>query len=328
MRQALADNRITRIFKDVIAVVDGVTKYLQEVLLPTLRQFRVPERYVEKIADTAALQMVSLLRHWDDLAFRKTILLLGMEEGDFYEPAGKTDVKRFVVVTLRNSPLETIQSDHYASAGMTRSLSDQDVKAITGGAIRFFNSLDFSAMCRQAKVCAADDFYQEIAERHPAAWTALRVLGTTSAKTVDFPKVRFDDPFSAGAYCAAIDDHRSEDEPLSLSRKVVYDGYSPEWDPQLQALLTHLTAAPGGTLVVDSMKSVTRNFEKLMDVLEFLLTRNGVFASANFYIENGHVERRMKPLRAGHTSREMDANIRRTAGLGYRHAAALKMALN
>lgn len=156
-------------FKDVIAVVDGVTKYLQEVLLPSLRQFQVPERYAEKIADTAALQVVSLLRHWDDLAFRKAILLLGMEDGDFYEPAERTDVKRFVVVTLRNSPIETIQSDHYASVGMTGSLSDQDVKAITGGAIRFFNPSDFSAMCRQAKACAEDDCSQEIAERHPAA---------------------------------------------------------------------------------------------------------------------------------------------------------------
>ena len=323
----MTDNKIILLFKDVIAVVEKVTQYLQEVLLPTLRQFQVPEAYAEKIADTVALQMVSFLRHWDDLAFRRTILLLGMEEGDFYEPAGKADVKRFVVVTLRNSPVETIQSDHYASAGMKRSLSDQNVKTITGGAIRFFNSLDFSEMCRQAKACTGDDFYQEVADRHPVAWAALRALGTSSAKTVDFPSVRSDNPFSANGYCMADSDHKAADTQTSLSRKVVYDGYSPEWDPQLQALLAHLTAAPGGALVVDSVKSLTRNFEKLMDILEFLLTRNGVFASANFYIENGHVERRMKPLRAGHNSREMDANISQTAGLGYRHAAALKLAL-
>ena len=33
---------------------------------------------------------------------------------------------------------------------------------------------------------------------------------------------------SAGAYRAAVDDNRSEDEQLSLSRKVVYDGYPPD----------------------------------------------------------------------------------------------------
>lgn len=70
-------------------------------------------------------------------------MLLGSEEGPFYEPAGKADVKCFIVVTLRNSPIETIQSDNYVSAGMQNSLSSQDVKEITSGAIRFFNPLDF-----------------------------------------------------------------------------------------------------------------------------------------------------------------------------------------
>ena len=59
------------------------------------------------------------------------------------------------------------------------------------------------------------------------------------------------------------------------------------------------------------------------DILEFLLTHDLKFASTNFYIENGHVERRIKPLRAGHTSKEIQKNLSQTAGLGYRHAAAL-----
>lgn len=35
---------------------------------------------------TIHTQMTSLLRHWDDRAFLDTILLLGLEEGSFYEP--------------------------------------------------------------------------------------------------------------------------------------------------------------------------------------------------------------------------------------------------
>lgn len=124
-------------------------------------------------------------------------MLLGSEEGPFYEPAGKADVKCFIVVTLRNSPIETIQSDNYVSAGMQNSLSSQDVKEITSGAIRFFNPLDFSSMCLQAKNCSGYDYYQEIVERHPAAWAALRALGTTSAKIIDYPKVQYDTPFQS-----------------------------------------------------------------------------------------------------------------------------------
>ena len=93
--------------------------------------------------------------------------------------------------------------------------------------------------------------------------------------------------------------------------------------PQLLEVLRSLSPSSKSIFVVESLKSATRNFEKLLDILEFLLTHDLKFASTNFYIENGHVERRIKPLRAGHTSKEIQKNLSQTAGLGYRHAAAL-----
>lgn len=304
-------------------MVEKVTQYLQDVLVPTLDHFRVPAAYTRQIIDTVELQMISFLRHWDDLAFRRTLLLLGSEEGPFYEPAGKVDVKCFVVVTLRNSPIETIQSDNYASAGMQSSLSSQNVKTITSGAIRFFNPLDFSSMCLQAKKCSGCDYYQEIVERHPVAWAALRALGTTSAKIIDYPKVQYNNPFSIEACNEIQINGEDESQKERLTKKVIFNGYSAMWDPQLLELLRKLSSSSGNIFVVESLKSATRNFEKLMDILEFLLTHDLKFVSTNFYMENGHVERRVKPLRAGHTSKETEKNLSQTAGLGYRHAAAL-----
>ncbi|MDD5906449.1 MAG: hypothetical protein PUC60_07510 [Clostridiales bacterium] len=304
-------------------MVEKVTQYLQDVLVPTLDHFRVPAAYTRQIIDTVELQMISFLQHWDDLAFRRTLLLLGSEEGPFYEPAGKVDVKCFVVVTLRNSPIETIQSDNYASAGMQSSLSSQNVKTITSGAIRFFNPLDFSSMCLQAKKCSGCDYYQEIVERHPVAWAALRALGTTSAKIIDYPKVQYNNPFSIEACNEIQINGEDESQKERLTKKVIFDGYSAMWDPQLLELLQKLSSSSGNIFVVESLKSATRNFEKLMDILEFLLTHDLKFVSTNFYMENGHVERRVKPLRAGHTSKETEKNLSQTAGLGYRHAAAL-----
>ena len=304
-------------------MVEKVTQYLQDVLVPTLDHFRVPAAYTRQIIDTVELQMISFLRHWDDLAFRRTLLLLGSEEGPFYEPAGKVDVKCFVVVTLRNSPIETIQSDNYASAGMQSSLSSQNVKTITSGAIRFFNPLDFSSMCLQAKKCSGCDYYQEIVERHPVAWAALRALGTTSAKIIDYPKVQYNNPFSIEACNEIQINGEDESQKERLTKKVIFDGYSAMWDPQLLELSQKLSSSSGNIFVVESLKSATRNFEKLMDILEFLLTHDLKFVSTNFYMENGHVERRVKPLRAGHTSKETEKNLSQTAGLGYRHAAAL-----
>lgn len=304
-------------------MVEKVTQYLQDVLVPTLDHFRVPAAYTRQIIDTVELQMISFLRHWDDLAFRRTLLLLGSEEGPFYEPAGKVDVKCFVVLTLRNSPIETIQSDNYASAGMQSSLSSQNVKTITSGAIRFFNPLDFSSMCLQAKKCSGCDYYQEIVERHPVAWAALRALGTTSAKIIDYPKVQYNNPFSIEACNEIQINGEDESQKERLTKKVIFDGYSAMWDPQLLELLQKLSSSSGNIFVVESLKSATRNFEKLMDILEFLLTHDLKFVSTNFYMENRHVERRVKPLRAGHTSKETEKNLSQTAGLGYRHAAAL-----
>ena len=265
-------------------MVEKVTQYLQDVLVPTLDHFRVPAAYTRQIIDTVELQMISFLRHWDDLAFRRTLLLLGSEEGPFYEPAGKVDVKCFVVVTLRNSPIETIQSDNYASAGMQSSLSSQNVKTITSGAIRFFNPLDFSSMCLQAKKCSGCDYYQEIVERHPVAWAALRALGTTSAKIIDYPKVQYNNPFSIEACNEIQINGEDESQKERLTKKVIFDGYSAMWDPQLLELLQKLSSSSGNIFVVESLKSATRNFEKLMDILEFLLTHDLKFVSTNFYM--------------------------------------------
>lgn len=106
-------------------------------------------------------------------------------------------------------------------------------------------------------------------------------------------------------------------------RKVILDGYDPAIDPSLAAFLLHLNSSDHGALIVDSFKALTRNAEKLFHVLEFLLSRGRVFATSNFYLENGHVERRVKPLHAGHTTSEMLRNLSQTSGLGYQHRITL-----
>ena len=116
----------------------------------------------------------------------------------------------------------------------------------------------------------------------------------------------------------------SRDEMLRMTLHVNgKPDYSPEIEPPLMAFLKMLSADSNGALIVDSLKSVTRNITKLLSILEFLLTRDLIFASTNYYMENGHVERRMKPLRAGHSTNDMLRNVSNTSGLGYKHKAAL-----
>lgn len=305
--------------------MNAIAYYLENILMPTLRKYGVSDSFIKYTIEIADLQINSLLRHWDDLSFRKTMLLLGSEEGPFYGPAAKFDTKCFVVVTIRNSPIEIIQSDGFQSAGLPDAISDSEVKAITGDAIRYFNTKDFFTLCQKAKNSSKPDLYQDIIAKYPVAWSALQHLATTSAKVVDYEKVHFDHPYQFEADIQSVTNSAIENvAKKAVKVKSIFDGYSLEMDPQLLELLHTITENIGGALVVDSFKSATRNFENLLRIIEFLLTRNSIFTTSNYYLENGHVERRIKPLQAAHTFSQMEHNMSQLSGLGRRHAATLK----
>ena len=303
--------------------MDAVSHYLNQILAPRLRSYGVSERFLLYTIDTINTQMTSLLRHWDDRVFRNTVLLLGLEEGSYYEPPCKIDVRCFVVVTIRNSPIETIQSDAYAEAGLSKYLSSQGVKEITSEAIRYFSTQDFSMLSKQARSSVKADLYSEIKHQHPIAWTALEKIAMTSAKAVDYSKVSFSEPFSFDGW--------AEDTTKTIEKTdfdpIIFDAYTPEFDSNLLQILQAITSTPGSALVVDAFKVISRNANKLMDVIELLLTRDHALVTTNYYLTNGHVERRIKPLRAAHTIEEMKLNFTQTDQLGYRHKAELKQYL-
>ena len=299
--------------------MDAVSHYLNHILTPRLRSYGVTEQFLLYTVSTIHTQMTSLLRHWNDRVFRNTVLLLGMEEGSFYEPPAKIEVRCFVVVAIRNSPIETIQSDTYPEAGLSQILNSKDVKEITSEAIRYFSKQDFAELCSQAKLSTKRDLYLELAEEHPIAWAALQCLAGMQGKTADYPPVQVEEPY----HLDGIDDGTEGTAEPGKLVVGVYDGYSPEIEPPLVEYLKMLSADSNGVLIVDSFKSVTRNIVKLMGILEFLLTRNLLFVSTNYYLENGHVERRMKLLRAGHSTRDMKRNMADTTGLAYKHRLLL-----
>lgn len=301
-----------------------MSDYLQSILVPFLARRGVSESFIDYTAQIIERQGTSLLRNWDDLSFRKTMLLLGSEEGPFYEPAGKTDAKCFVVVAIRNSPLETIQSENYQEAGLATSLSNDDVKAITGSAIRYFNPLDFSLLSQKAKACDQPDLYRDIAAKYPVAWAALRSLGSASAKVIDYPSVPVIAPYQFPQHLLPAAGSGANGAQTGRMAVSCYDGYTPAVDAILLEQLQKIVSTPNGALLVDAFKTASRNFEKLLQIIEYVLTRGKAFVTSNYYLENGHVERRIHPLRAGHTVKEMQYHFTQTSGLGIKHSVALK----
>ena len=260
--------------------MDAVSHYLNHILTPRLRGYGVTEQFLLYTVSTIHTQMTSLLRHWNDREFRNTVLLLGMEEGSFYEPPAKIEVRCFVVVTIRNSPIEMLQSNSYAEAGLSQGLGKKEVKEITSEAIRYFSKQDFAELCGQAKFRTERDLYLELAEKHPVAWASLQCLAGMRGKTADYPPVQVEAPY----HLDGIDDCVEETAEPGKLVVGVYDGYSPEIEPPLVEYLKALSADSIGVLIVDSFKSVTRNVTKLMGILEFLLTRNLPFVSTNFIL--------------------------------------------
>ena len=299
----------------------ALQNYFDNKLAPRLRKYGACDGFIKYTIETIDQQATSLLKNWDDIAFRKTILLLGSEEGPFYEPAGKYDTKCFVVVAIRNSPIEALQSDNYLESGLEKPILDADIKTLTGEAIRFFNALDFNALCQEAKESTKLDLYRNISAKYPVAWKALQYCANTSAKIIEYEKASVKMPYELPKCAQNLANNEITDGVV----KSVFDGYSPEIDPPLREILQKILTDSIEAFVTDSFKTISRNPKKLVKILEYLLTHNKAFASSNYYLENGHVERRIKPLKAAHTSAEMELNLSQLQGLGPKHSATLKL---
>ena len=89
-----------------MTVIQG---YTQSVLLPQLRSLALSKRQREIVLEDVSRRLESLLFHWNDRAFRRTILMLGTEEATFWEPqAASLEIRSLVVVAVRNSLIEDL----------------------------------------------------------------------------------------------------------------------------------------------------------------------------------------------------------------------------
>lgn len=303
-----------------------IDRYLNNKLAPVLRMYGAKEDYISETLKVIESQMYSLLKIWRDVPRRKAILLLGAEEGLFYEPPSKKDVRCFVVVTIRNSPLERIQSDAYAVTGASKPLTNAEVRSITSNAIQYFNVFDFEKLSIEAQAHQEKNIYGMLFASHPVTTAALIHLANSSKKQIDYPSVLINHPYEL----TEIQEYRSEEKATtdSHSKNVVFDGFSSMIDPELKDLLVKVTTSSIKVFLTPSFKSLTRNPEILMDILEFLLSYECAFVTPNFCFENGHVEKRINLLRACHTDEEAVKNYQQYSQLGFKHRMYIKTTLS
>ena len=280
----------------------GIQEYLYDLINNQIREIKY--RYREKIAADIKNRMCSLLSRWEQDEIRDTILFVTDEEALFYKPEAEDNVRRFVVATIRNSMLEVAASVNCDEFRMQNPLSDEKIKDITSNAVCYFKQCEIDVLQNEAKTLEYEDIYGEAIQKYPLAWTVLKKAATLKNEEYVFEEV----------HEAYVEDVR-ETFVENTYKKVICDGYSLKFDDYLKEELGNVISGRLDIFYVDCFKCLTRNFEKILHVLQIILQNEKAFVTCNYYISNGRIEKRNKILRACHYEKDMFDNIRNYNGL-------------
>ncbi len=280
----------------------GIQEYLSDLLNNQLGEIKY--RYRVKIVEDIKDRMCSLLSRWEEEDFRKTVLFVTDEEALFYEPPAPDDVRRFVVATIRNSMLEVAASVNCSQFKMSESLSNEKVKSITSNAICYFRQCEFETLQNEAGNMQYADVYGEAIQKYPLAWTVLKRAAATEDRENVFETVH-------EVNLETVKGIFSENK----CKVAIYDGYSLEFDERLQEELENVLSGRIDIFYVDCFKGLSRNFEKILHVLQIILENGKAFVTCNYYISDGRIEKRKRILRAFHNESEVYDNMRNFTGL-------------
>lgn len=280
----------------------GIQEYLYDLLNNQLRDIKY--RYREQIVNDIKNRMCSLLVRWEQEDFRRTILFVTDEEALFYEPAVSDDVRRFVVATIRNSMFEVAASANCSQLRMQEPLSNEKIKSITSKAIHYFTQCKFENLQNEAKSLKYVDVYGEAIQKYPLAWTVLKKVALATDTVEVFDKLHEENFENVGEMFFE-----------NKCKMVVCDGYSLEFDDYLKEELENIISGRVDFFYVDCFKGLSRNFEKVLHVLQIILQSGKAFVTCNYYISDGRIEKRRRILRAFHCQKDVSDNIRNLNGL-------------
>jgi hypothetical protein len=265
------------------------------------------------VTEDVAQRLESLLSHWIDAPFRRTILVLGAEEASFWRPhSARIEIRSLVVVAVRNSLIEDLgASDPYTKALRSRKklLPDERMAWITSEAIEYFEAANLDAVQIQPK----HDVFGDLPRRFPNAWHALSVLGGISESGI------------------ASELPMAEAEPMEFAaslrdvqqRFVVASGIDPRLDDHLAGVLRQIKLREVDIFFSPSFKSITRNPAKILSIIDCVLRYGGTVLTLNYLLSPSYLARRNPLLRPAHYTSEIPLQLSNPDGLGERHQELL-----
>lgn len=166
------------------------------------------------------------------------------------------------------------------------------------------NNDKFEILQKEASNLTYVDVYEEAIQKYPLAWAVLKRAALASG-TVDVFQNLHEVTFEN------VEKELSE----TKCKKVVCDGYSLEFDDYLKEELGNVISGRVDIFYVDCFKGLSRNFEKILHVLQIILQSGKAFVTCNYYISDGRIEKRRRILRAFHRQKDMFDNVRNHNGL-------------
>lgn len=299
-------------------MLDEIEYYLNNILYKTLDEYGVKKEYIEEILQSIRIRMYSMIKNWNNIKIRKALLLVTEEEGIFYEPNASKDIKCFIVATIRNSKIETIGSRNSMIMGVEKEIDNAQIKNITKNAILYFKKQNLEELSIKLRKENIDDYYLNIIKKYPISWKAIMEISNTKSKEIIFDKI------TEKVEIKIMESNQEVIKSETNENAIVEDGISETYNRRLLDTLDAIEKNQLDLFFCDSFKLLTRNFEKLLKTMEFILQRDKMFITCNFMILNGYVARRNELLRATHTGLDTKNKVKNIKGLPKKFADVLK----
>lgn len=273
-----------------------VQDYTRNILKRQLKKFGVFNSAIYEIINDISIHLNSFIKNYNDTEFRKALLMIASEEGNFYEPKNE-EIANMVVLTIRNSLLETICSVDYKKYSLNV-LEVNNIKEITSTAIEYFSKVDLGKEANN--VNCENDFYREVSSKYPVALKALVELAKCDEKNSEheYDPIFFEKPYQLVEFSKYLNNNQENFRNKNV--KVLESGIASEINPSLCQFIQNIINSDSHIYLTDCFKMTSRNFETILRIIECILTHNKIFITYNYLLSNSYVARRKTILRASH----------------------------
>lgn len=271
---------------------DAMRRYCQE-LLPELlvSACAVAAGDAERVAQDV-LQRAEALCH---LSYRSQEVIAApfFEESFDHEPAGASFwTKAITTVIIRNGLLEELHADG--------PVVGSGIKGITTYGLGPVSHLRAARRQSPLDLPSSENIFGHLADRYPRAWACLDRLrdllnsggGRMGYRPPDAPNPELPN-------LEEIVEAQAEtgvEIPSDKIQAVIFSAIDPRFDRSIYSLLECALKNSGMIVGVSALSRISRNSDKLLRVLEFLLAYKARVLTTNYLLADGEVWLRKKEL--------------------------------